>query len=70
MDSAGSQTLLNCLMYKLSYYRFGELQVRTITVRWSDIIKGIQTSFGFWYLCNCLHVKTQLPKCPVICWVG
>ena len=27
VDSAGSQTLLNCLMYKLSYYRFGELQV-------------------------------------------
>lgn len=27
MDAGGSQTLLNCLMYKLSYYRFGELQV-------------------------------------------
>jgi len=27
VDSAGSPTLLNCLMYKLSYYRFGELQV-------------------------------------------
>ena len=27
VDSAGSKTLLNCLMYKLSYYRFGELQV-------------------------------------------
>lgn len=27
VDSQGSSTLLNCLMYKLSYYRFGELKV-------------------------------------------
>lgn len=27
MDKAGSPTLLNCLMYKMSYYRFGEMQV-------------------------------------------
>lgn len=27
VDAAGAPTLLNCLMYKLSYYRFGELQV-------------------------------------------
>jgi len=27
VDSAGSKTLLNCLMYKLSYYRFGELKL-------------------------------------------
>jgi len=26
VDSGGSQTLLNCLMYKLSYYRFGEMK--------------------------------------------
>ncbi|KAH7643793.1 hypothetical protein HUG17_6155 [Dermatophagoides farinae] len=26
VDAGGSPTLLNCLMYKLSYYRFGELQ--------------------------------------------
>ena len=26
VDSEGSPTLLNCLMYKLSYYRFGELK--------------------------------------------
>jgi dolichyl-diphosphooligosaccharide--protein glycosyltransferase len=26
VDAAGSPTLLNCLMYKLSYYRFGETQ--------------------------------------------
>lgn len=28
MDAEGSPTLLNCLMYKLSYYKFGELKVR------------------------------------------
>lgn len=27
VDAQGSQTLLNCLMYKLSYYRFGELKL-------------------------------------------
>lgn len=27
VDAQGSPTLLNCLMYKLSYYRFGEIQV-------------------------------------------
>lgn len=27
VDAGGSQTLLNCLMYKLSYFRFGEIQV-------------------------------------------
>ncbi|GAB6031997.1 Dolichyl-diphosphooligosaccharide--protein glycosyltransferase subunit stt3b [Chamberlinius hualienensis] len=27
VDSEGSPTLLNCLMYKLSYYRFGELRL-------------------------------------------
>ncbi|XP_053571720.1 dolichyl-diphosphooligosaccharide--protein glycosyltransferase subunit STT3B [Bombina bombina] len=26
VDKAGSPTLLNCLMYKMSYYRFGEMQ--------------------------------------------
>lgn len=28
VDASGSRTLLNCLMYKLSYYRFGEMKVR------------------------------------------
>ena len=28
VDSGGAPALLNCLMYKLSYYRFGELQVK------------------------------------------
>merc|ERR1712029_896614 len=27
VDSEGSPTLLNCLMYKMSYYRFGELKM-------------------------------------------
>lgn len=27
VDEYGSQTLLNCLMYKMSYYRFGEVQL-------------------------------------------
>ncbi|KAG7240157.1 hypothetical protein INR49_027532, partial [Caranx melampygus] len=27
VDKAGSPTLLNCLMYKMSYYRFGEMQM-------------------------------------------
>ena len=27
IDSQASKTMLNCLMYKMSYYRFGELQV-------------------------------------------
>ncbi len=30
VDSQGAPTLLNCLMYKLSYFRFGELQVLSI----------------------------------------
>ncbi len=33
VDSAGSSTLLNCLMYKLSYYRFGDLQVSVVVLR-------------------------------------
>ena len=27
VDAGGSQTLLNCLMYKLAYFRFGEVGV-------------------------------------------
>lgn len=27
VDSEASQTMLNCLMYKLSYYRFGDMKV-------------------------------------------
>lgn len=32
VDKAGSPTLLNCLMYKMSYYRFGEMQVSEMCV--------------------------------------
>uniref|UniRef100_A0AAV2K7U4 Dolichyl-diphosphooligosaccharide--protein glycosyltransferase subunit STT3B n=1 Tax=Knipowitschia caucasica TaxID=637954 RepID=A0AAV2K7U4_KNICA len=31
VDKAGSPTLLNCLMYKMSYYRFGEMQHATLS---------------------------------------
>ena len=27
VDNEGTPTLLNCLMYKLSYYRFGEMKL-------------------------------------------
>lgn len=27
VDAEGAPALLNCLMYKLSYYRFGELKL-------------------------------------------
>lgn len=32
VDAGGSKTLLNCLMYKMSYYRFGEVQVCACTL--------------------------------------
>ena len=32
VDSEGSPTLLNCLMYKLSYYRYLELVVSLLTI--------------------------------------
>lgn len=28
VDSSGSDTMLNCLMYKLIYYRFGEIRIK------------------------------------------
>lgn len=31
VDSQGSSVLLNCLMYKLSYFRFGELKVSNMS---------------------------------------
>lgn len=30
VDGEASQTMLNCLMYKLSYYRFGEMKASSI----------------------------------------
>lgn len=53
VDKAGSPTLLNCLMYKMSYYRFGEMQVRsnqdlTLTVVFlknhTEVTSGFQRS--------------------------
>lgn len=32
VDSAGSPILLNCLMYKMCYYRFGEMQVNLLNL--------------------------------------
>ena len=31
VDAGGSPTLLNCLMYKMAYFRFGEVQVEWLT---------------------------------------
>lgn len=42
VDSAGSQTLLNCLMYKLSYYRFGELQLDFRSPAGYDRTRGVE----------------------------
>lgn len=43
VDKAGSPTLLNCLMYKMSYYRFGEMQVSTLL---TDISPAGDQSWG------------------------
>ncbi|KAJ8306809.1 hypothetical protein KUTeg_014893 [Tegillarca granosa] len=42
VDSAGSKTLLNCLMYKLSYYRFGELQLDFRSPPGFDRTRGVE----------------------------
>ncbi|KAK3105925.1 hypothetical protein FSP39_008689 [Pinctada imbricata] len=42
VDSGGSQTLLNCLMYKLSYYRFGELQLDFRSPPGFDRTRGVE----------------------------
>ena len=34
VDSAGSPTLLNCLMYKMCYFRFGEIQVDISNIKY------------------------------------
>lgn len=51
VDKAGSPTLLNCLMYKMSYYRFGEMQVstekyklKTVFIPWPSNITKTSTS--------------------------
>jgi len=42
VDAAGSPTLLNCLMYKLSYYRFGELQLDFRTPSGYDRTRNVE----------------------------
>ncbi|XP_025084661.1 dolichyl-diphosphooligosaccharide--protein glycosyltransferase subunit STT3B-like [Pomacea canaliculata] len=42
VDAAGSETLLNCLMYKLSYYRFGQLQLDFRTPSGFDRTRGVE----------------------------
>jgi len=42
VDSAASQTMLNCLMYKLSYYRFGELQLDFRSPAGYDRTRGVE----------------------------
>jgi len=42
VDSAASQTMLNCLMYKLSYYRFGELQFDFRSPAGYDRTRGVE----------------------------
>jgi dolichyl-diphosphooligosaccharide--protein glycosyltransferase len=42
VDSAGSATLLNCLMYKLSYFRFGELQLDFRTPSGFDRTRNVE----------------------------
>ena len=48
VDSEGAPTLLNCLMYKLSYYRFGEVQVRCLIY------------FTLYFYISYLHTKLTL----------
>ncbi|XP_052823584.1 dolichyl-diphosphooligosaccharide--protein glycosyltransferase subunit STT3B [Octopus bimaculoides] len=42
VDAAGSSTLLNCLMYKLSYYRFGQLQLDFRNPPGFDRTRGVE----------------------------
>ncbi|KAL4228662.1 Dolichyl-diphosphooligosaccharide--protein glycosyltransferase subunit stt3b [Mactra antiquata] len=42
VDSSGSKTLLNCLMYKLSYYRFGDLQLDFRSPSGYDRTRGVE----------------------------
>ncbi|CAD5111386.1 DgyrCDS700 [Dimorphilus gyrociliatus] len=42
VDNAGSKTLLNCLMYKMSYYRFGDLQLDMRTPPGFDRTRNVE----------------------------
>ena len=59
VDAGGSQTLLNCLMYKLSYYRFGEIQV-SHQKSFIETIGGI--GFNYIYFLNSLTSEHVTPR--------
>lgn len=42
VDSAGSKTLLNCLMYKMCYHRFGEFQTDFRMPSGYDRTRGVE----------------------------
>ncbi|KAI8767408.1 RADres2 [Biomphalaria glabrata] len=42
VDAAGSKILLNCLMYKLSYYRFGQMQLDFRSPAGFDRTRGVE----------------------------
>ncbi|CAH8863775.1 unnamed protein product [Trichobilharzia szidati] len=42
VDREASQTMLNCLMYKLSYYRFGEVRLDMHTPSGYDRTRGVE----------------------------
>ena len=63
VDSEGSPTLLNCLMYKLSYYRFGELKFDYNTPAGFDRCSGnwiIRNHLVSDYLIHTLHCNFYL----------
>lgn len=45
VDSGGSKVLMNCLMYKLSYYRFGEIQLGNRQPFGYDRARGVEIGF-------------------------
>ncbi|XP_052364300.1 dolichyl-diphosphooligosaccharide--protein glycosyltransferase subunit STT3B-like [Oncorhynchus keta] len=53
VDKAGSPILLNCLMYKMSYYRFGEMQVRDVQLHRINPLLSRNISSSV-----CVHLQT------------
>jgi len=39
IDKGGSETMLNCLMYKLVYYRFGEIKTKSSEEKGYDAVR-------------------------------
>ncbi len=60
VDAAGAPTLLNCLMYKLSYYRFGELQVRFQQMKCSAFLQCANNRGTFFF---------PIDGLPFACWL-